>query len=75
MPCFVLPRQFYLRPRHASASQFTLMHTARVTSRAGQLRPGTTFGAVKRHMECLGGPEDYVVRVMHERLFRFMHRI
>ena len=40
-----------------------------------ELPPGTTFGAVKRHMECLGGPEDYVVRVMHERLFRFMHRI
>jgi len=23
----------------------------------------------------LGGPDDYVVRVMHERVFRFMHRI
>ena len=40
-----------------------------------ELPPGTMFGAVKRHMECLGGPEDYVVRVMHERVFRFMHRI
>lgn len=33
------------------------------------------FGTFKQHMECLGGPDDYVVRVMHERVFRFMHRI
>ena len=37
--------------------------------------PGTSFAALKQCMECLGGPEDYVVRVMHERVFRFMHRI
>lgn len=37
--------------------------------------PGTSFGALKQCMECLGGPDDYVVRVMHERVFRFMHRI
>lgn len=36
---------------------------------------GTNFGAVKQTLECLGGPEDYVVRVMHERVFRFMHRV
>jgi ACT domain-containing protein len=34
-----------------------------------------TFESLKNSMECLGGPDDYVVRVMHERVFRFMHRI
>jgi ACT domain-containing protein len=37
--------------------------------------PGTTFGDLKQRLECLGGPDDYAVRVMHERVFRFMHRI
>ncbi len=36
--------------------------------------PGA-FEAFKQSMECLGGSDDYVVRVMHERVFRFMHRI
>ena len=36
--------------------------------------PGS-FGELKRCLECLGGPEDYVVHVMHERVYRFMHRI
>lgn len=40
-----------------------------------ELPQGSTFGHVKACMECLGGPDDYVVRVMHERVFRFMHRI
>jgi ACT domain-containing protein len=40
-----------------------------------ELSPDTTFGQLKQCMECLGGPDDYVVRVMHERVFRFMHRI
>jgi ACT domain-containing protein len=40
-----------------------------------ELPPGVSFGEVKRCLECLGGPDDYVVRVMHERVFRFMHRI
>ena len=40
-----------------------------------ELPQGTTFGQMKQCMECLGGPEDYVVRVMHERVFRFMNRI
>lgn len=40
-----------------------------------ELPPGAAFGDVKQHLECLGGPDDYVVRVMHERVFRFMHRI
>ena len=40
-----------------------------------ELPPGTRFGGLKQCLECLGGPDDYVVRVMHERVFRFMHRI
>ena len=40
-----------------------------------ELPPGASFGDMKQTLECLGGPEDYVVRVMHERVFRFMHRI
>ncbi len=40
-----------------------------------ELPPGTNFGEVKACLECLGGQDDYVVRVMHERVFRFMHRI
>jgi len=40
-----------------------------------ELPPGSRFGDLKRCLECLGGPDDYVVRVMHERVFRFMHRI
>ena len=33
------------------------------------------FAALKERLQCLGGEDDYVVRVMHERVFRFMHRI
>jgi len=40
-----------------------------------ELPPGAPFGEVKAKLECLGGPDDYIVRVMHERVFRFMHRI
>jgi ACT domain-containing protein len=40
-----------------------------------ELSPTTSFGQLKQCMECLGGPDDYVVRVMLERVFRFMHRI
>ena len=40
-----------------------------------ELPPGASFGEMKQCLECLGGPDDYVVRVMHERVFRFMHRI
>lgn len=40
-----------------------------------ELPQATSFGHMKQCMECLGGPDDYVVRVMHERVFRFMHRI
>ncbi|MBK8178276.1 MAG: ACT domain-containing protein [Planctomycetes bacterium] len=40
-----------------------------------ELDPGTSFGPVKQRLECLGGPEDYAVRVMHQRVFRYMHRV
>ncbi|MFN0243960.1 MAG: ACT domain-containing protein [Planctomycetota bacterium] len=40
-----------------------------------ELPSGESFAAVKAAIECLGGPDDYVVRVMHERVFRFMHRV
>jgi ACT domain-containing protein len=33
------------------------------------------FGLFKERMDALGGSDDFVVRVMHERVFRFMHRI
>ena len=36
---------------------------------------GPPFGELKQALESLGGEDDYVVRVMHERVFRFMHRI
>jgi len=39
------------------------------------LGEGTSFEQLKQCMQCLGGEDDYVVRVMHERVFRFMHRI
>lgn len=39
------------------------------------LPPGVGFDEVKSALECLGNPEDYAVRVMHERVFRFMHRV
>ncbi len=39
------------------------------------LPPGCSFGELKRELQCLGGEDDYVVRVMHERVFRYMHRI
>ncbi len=40
-----------------------------------ELEAGASFGEAKRCLECMGGEDDYVVRVMHERVFRFMHRI
>lgn len=40
-----------------------------------ELPAGGAFADLKQCLECLGGPDDYVVRVMHERVFRFMHRI
>jgi ACT domain-containing protein len=40
-----------------------------------ELPPGSGFAQIKSTLECMGGPDDYVVRVMHERVFRFMHRV
>ena len=40
-----------------------------------ELGPDAAFGDLKQALECLGGEDDYVVRVMHERVFRFMHRV
>lgn len=40
-----------------------------------ELEPGASFEAFKTALECLSSPEDFAVRVMNERLFRFMHRV
>ena len=40
-----------------------------------QLPPGVSFQKLQASVGCLGGQEDYVVRVMHERVFRYMHRV
>lgn len=40
-----------------------------------ELADPSAFGPLKARLECLGGSDDYAVRVMHERVFRFMHRI
>ncbi len=33
------------------------------------------FADLKDKLACMGGPEDYAANVMHERAFRFMHRV
>jgi ACT domain-containing protein len=40
-----------------------------------ELAPACDFNALKQQLECMGGTDDYVVRVMHDRVFRFMHRV
>lgn len=40
-----------------------------------EMDEGATFADLKSHMECLGNPDDFAVRVMNERVFRFMHRV
>lgn len=35
----------------------------------------TSFGELKATLENLGSPDGYLVRVMNERVFRFMHRV
>jgi ACT domain-containing protein len=40
-----------------------------------ELGPGASFEAFKTELECLSSPEDFAVRVMNERIFRFMHRV
>jgi predicted amino acid-binding ACT domain protein len=39
------------------------------------LEPGRSFEEMKGCLDCLGGPEDYAVHMMHERVYRFMHRV
>ena len=39
------------------------------------IESGERFAALKEQLQCMGGEDDYVVRVMHERVFRFMHRV
>ncbi len=34
-----------------------------------------SFDDFKTTLECLGNPNDFAVRVMNERVFRFMHRV
>jgi ACT domain-containing protein len=40
-----------------------------------ELEPGASFERFKKELECLSSPEDFAVRVMNERIFRFMHRV
>ena len=35
----------------------------------------SSFEEFKNCLECLGSPDDFAVRVMNERVFRFMHRV
>lgn len=39
-----------------------------------ELAPGG-FEAFKAALECMGSPDDLAVRVMNERIFRYMHRV
>ena len=40
-----------------------------------ELQGSGNFNDLKSRLECMGGPEDYAANVMHERVFRFMHRV
>ncbi len=40
-----------------------------------ELGPGASFERFKTALECLSCPDDFAVRVMNERIFRFMHRV
>jgi ACT domain-containing protein len=40
-----------------------------------ELAPGAEFSQMKSGLEELGRQKQYVVRVMHERVFRYMHRV
>lgn len=39
------------------------------------LESGASFEGFKTELECLSCPDDFGVRVMNERVFRFMHRV
>jgi len=40
-----------------------------------ELPDGVVFADVKARLESLGSSDDFTVRVVHERAFRFMHRV
>ncbi|MFT4542556.1 MAG: ACT domain-containing protein [Planctomycetota bacterium] len=40
-----------------------------------ELPAGQSLDVVRVRLEALGGSDDYAVQVMHERIFRFMHRV
>jgi len=40
-----------------------------------ELRADASFNDFKTRLECMGNPDDFAVRVMNERVFRFMHRV
>lgn len=40
-----------------------------------ELSDPTRFGPFKEALECMSAPDDFAVRVMNERIFRFMHRV
>jgi ACT domain-containing protein len=40
-----------------------------------ELMGDSDFAGLKQRLDCLGGKDDYSVRIMHEGVFRFMHRI
>jgi len=40
-----------------------------------ELDTSHSFRDLQERLACLGGADDYVVQLMHDRVFRFMHRI
>lgn len=40
-----------------------------------ELPPEASFDEFKTTLECMSSPDDFAVRVMNERVFRFMHRV
>lgn len=40
-----------------------------------ELNGAVGFDQLKTQLECMGSPDDFAVRVMNERVFRYMHRV
>ena len=40
-----------------------------------ELEHAGQFDPLKDSLQCMGGEQDFVARVMHERVFRYMHRV
>ncbi len=40
-----------------------------------ELPPEGSFDRFKTALECMSSPNDFAIRVMNERVFRFMHRV